>query len=260
MIDICVVNYNTRAKLNRLLNNLFMHDNYIWNLFIEDNGSTDGSAEWLQEHASRYRLANVSYNGNIGYSAACNKAASRGAGDIIGLLNGDVWLSSKDVAAIEQRFAEHPEIAILGPKQRDEARRITHAGIFGTEEKPRHRDFRKHDPKDELHRNLEEAVTISGSAYFIRRSVWDDLTNCPTYRASHPDAVGAFLPTPHYYEETWCSYHARAHGYKVFYDGAISIGHTWHASSPVGGPADKMFSVSRRIFREACAAHEIPCD
>lgn len=259
MIDLCVVNYNTKDKLKRLLDTLVEHDNYIWNLFIEDNGSTDGSVEWLQENIKRYRTAHMSLNENIGYSAACNQAAARGAGEVVGLLNADVWLTSFDVAEIARRF-DDLAVSILGPKQRDESGRITHAGIFGTNEKPRHRDFRKSDPKDELHRSMEPCLTVSGSAYFVRRSVWNELTNCPTYRASHPYAVGAFLPTPHYYEETWCSYHAGAHNHQVFYDGTISIGHSWHASSPVGGPADRLFHTSQRIFRAACAAHKIPCD
>lgn len=62
------------------------------------------------------------------------------------------------------------------------------------------------------------------------------------------------------YEETWCSYHARAHGFNVVYDGSISIGHSWHASSPVGGKQDRHFKESQRLFRRACLIHEIECD
>lgn len=260
MIDLCVVNYNTKAKLGRLINSLSTGDNLSWNLFIEDNGSTDGSAEWLQQYADRYRIESVSLNENIGYSRACNSAVSKGSADIVGLLNGDVWLKSADVKSILDRFEENPHISILGPKQRDEVGRITHAGIFGTHAKPKHRDFRRPDREDRLYRELEECLTVSGSAYFMRRSVWNALTECSIYRNLHPDVTGAFLPTPHYYEETWCSYHAWAHGYKIYYDGTVSIGHSWHASSPVGGKADKLFSVSRKMFRHACAAHNIPCD
>ena len=64
------------------------------------------------------------------------------------------------------------------------------------------------------------------------------------------------LPTPHYYEETWCSYLARHRGYNVVYDGSVSIGHSWHASSPKPGEgyshADAQFKVSQSIFRNAC--------
>jgi hypothetical protein len=107
-----------------------------------------------------------------------------------------------------------------------------------------------------LYRDQINCVTVSGSAYFVRRDVWDDMTNNKQYRELYPDAIGAFLPTPHYYEETWCSYFARHLGYNVVYDGSISIGHSWHASSPKPGEgisnADKYFPISREIFRKAC--------
>jgi hypothetical protein len=165
-------------------------------------------------------------------------------------------MTSSDVYKIQQIFDENPEIHILGPKQRDEQGYITHAGIIGTNTEPKHRAWREPDPQDTAYRDRIECVTVSGSAYFVRREVWDALTNNEKYREIYPDAIGAFLPTPHYYEETWCSYFARHLGYNVVYDGSVSIGHSWHASTPKPGQgvshADSYFPISREIFRKAC--------
>ena len=154
---------------------------------------------------------------------------------------------------------------VYGPKQRDEKGNITHAGIFGTNTKPQHRGWKAKDPGDELFRDTLGAVTVSGSAYFVKKAVWENLTYDPQYiellgylvgSGKVPSwsilSDGAFLPTPHYYEETWCSYFARHRGYSVIYDGHVSIGHSWHASSDVGGEQDSMFKVSQSIFRDAC--------
>lgn len=261
MIDLCVVNYNTGWLLQRFMYTLYdsAEQPYPFNLFIADNGSTDGSEEVINTWAKEQRFLRV-FNSNVGYSAACNALASMGGSDIIGLLNADVWLTQKDLEQIQTAFNEDPGVAILSPKERDERGYITHAGMFGTNENVKHQGWRTFDPEDRLYRIKQEAITVTGSAYFIRRSVWNDLWNCPVYREQFPNATGAFLPTPHYYEETWCSYHARAHGYKVFYDGRTSIGHSWHASSPVGGEADAYFPISQKIFRSACDAHGIPRD
>ena len=82
------------------------------------------------------------------------------------------------------------------------------------------------------------------------------MTGDREYQSMYPGVLGAFLPTPHYYEETWCSYFARHRGYNVVYDGSVSIGHSWHASSPKPGEgyseADSKFKVSQEIFRKAC--------
>lgn len=262
MIDLCVVSHNTKDLLKRLLDTLWSdQDQYKdYNLYVADNGSTDGTQESLGEYAYMSVPGDLFFWDNIGYSAACNQLAAKGSGDIIGLLNADVWLTSSDVAAIQNVFDAAPHIAILGPKQRNEEGRIVHAGILGPPTAPRHRDWLAYDPEDKLYKDRITCVSVSGSAYFIRRSVWNELTNCNIYRELYPDAMGAFLDTPHYYEETWCSYHARAHGHQVWYDGTISIGHTWQASNRDEQYLSQLMLTSRKIFRHACTKHKIPCD
>lgn len=267
-VDLCVVTYNNRFEIQRLLEEFYssIHDvdprdeRDSWRIFIADNGSTDGTVEFLQAMDKFYFVDHVVFNDNIGYARACNHLASLGNADVIALLNADTWFTARDVQRLNRYLEDSSDVAIVGPKQRNEQGWITHAGIFGSNDAPKHRGWREYDPHDQLYRDCQEAVTVSGSAYFIKRPIWEELTHCFCYRGLHPDAEGAFLPTQHYYEETWCSYHARAHGYRVMYNGTVSIGHTWHASSPVGGEADRQFRVSRNIFREACDAHNISRD
>jgi GT2 family glycosyltransferase len=263
MIDLCIVNYNSTKELKRFLDTLHsdlkspngaLEKN--WNLYITDNNSTDNFIPWIRDNEDSYYINRTYLRQNIGYSAATNMMASNSNAEIIAVLNADVWMSSSDCMKIENIFKENPDIHILGPKQRDEYGHITHAGIVGTNTAPRHRGWKELDKLDELYRDRVECVTVSGSAYFIRREVWNALTNNPRYRDMYPNAIGAFLPTPHYYEETWCSYFARHLGYNVVYDGSVSIGHSWHASSPKPGEgyshADAQFPISREIFRKAC--------
>lgn len=259
MIDLCVVSYNTRPLLERFLNTLHENlnlENKYWNLYIADNESTDDTVDWFRQNDEEYLIDRIFFNKNIGYSAACNQLASKGSNSIIGLLNADVWIKNEDITKICKIFNEEKDIHILGPKQRDEYGLIRHAGIIGTNTHPTHRGWMQPDPGDSLYRDRINCVTVSGSAYFIRRSVWNALTNNTKYRELYPDAKGAFLPTPHYYEETWCSYFARHLGYNVVYDGSASIGHSWHASSPKPGEgyshADAQFKISQSIFRSAC--------
>lgn len=259
MIDLCIVNHNSASLLKRFLDTLhsdLSEVEKVWKLYITDNNSTDDFIQMMRENSYKYSIDNLYLRPNIGYSAACNEMASNSDSDIVALLNGDVWMSSKDCFDIQKIFDENPEIHILGPKQRDENGFITHAGIVGTNVAPKHRGWREHDPSDNLYKDRINCVTVSGSAYFVRRNVWDSMTNNIKYREIYPDAIGAFLPTPHYYEETWCSYFARHLGYNVVYDGSVSIGHSWHASSPRPGEGishvDKYFPISREIFREAC--------
>lgn len=263
MIDLCVVNYNTRKLLQRLLDTLHQGIESPngaltknWNLFITDNNSTDDFIPWIRENEEKYQIDRLYLRENIGYSAAINMMASKSKAEIIGVLNGDIWMTSEDCSKIQSIFESNQDIHILGPKQRDENGFITHAGIVGTNTAPKHRGWREYDPEDILYKDTISCVTVSGSAYFVRRDAWDAMTNHPKYQEIYPNAIGAFLPTPHYYEETWCSYFARHLGYNVVYDGSVSIGHSWHASTPKPGEgvshADKYFPISREIFRRAC--------
>lgn len=265
MIDLCVVNYNTSSLLKRFLDTLHRDSSEKnWKLFVADNDSNDSTIEFLKQDSHKYKIDSLFLNKNVGYSTACNRMAQRGDSSVIGLLNADVWMTNEDVNKIVRIFNKEPDIHILGVKQRDEVGRITHAGIVGTNTKPVHRGWMLEDQQDAMFRDRIECVTVSGSAYFIRRTVWSALTNNVRYKQLYPDAIGAFLPTRHYFEETWCSYFARHLGYNVVYDGSVSIGHSWHASSPKPGQGksevDSQWAVSQDAFRKACDHFAIPRD
>ena len=68
MIDLCVVNYNTRPLLQRLLDTL--HDgvdssNKNWKLYIADNESSDDTIAWIRENDSKYKIDRIFLNKNI---------------------------------------------------------------------------------------------------------------------------------------------------------------------------------------------------
>jgi GT2 family glycosyltransferase len=200
------------------------------------------------------------YEDNIGYARACNNAASFGNRRVIAFFNADTRLTPHLLTLITDELEAHKDWGVVGPRQYDDHGRITHGGIFGTEAQP-HFAGRWQAPDHGQFNEIDDtAVSVSGSAYFIQRGLWDLLTDCPIYRQAAPDAEGAFLPTPHYYEETFCSYHARAHGFKVVYYGALGMVHRWHKASQVGGYAERMMPISQTMFRAACDLHSIPHD
>lgn len=253
-VDLCVVNYNTKDKLIRLLDHL--HSDYewnVWNLYIADNESTDGSVEWLKQNYKDYKISYVLYNKNIGYARAINHLATLGRSKYLAAVNADTWFTTNHVNQMINSFESNPNQAICGPKQVDESNVIRHGGIFWDgETNPVHRGWQQHDPQDSLYKDRKQCWTVSGSMYYVRRSVWNELTNYVDYRALYPNAEGAFLPSKHYFEETFCSQLAQHLGYEVWYDGTVeTIGHTWHASNKVGSN-NAAFAESRMQYIDAC--------
>lgn len=256
-IDLVVVNYRTPHDLDRFVASLnrFPPSGDV-TLTIVDVASTNiepATVEWTRGEARRIAVAD-----NIGYARACNLAAEAATADVIGFFNADIEVTANALDFCEAALIAHDDWGALGPCQIDDHNRVRHAGIFGTPTAPVHRGW--NETYRGQYADVTEAVTVSGSAYFIKRTVWDELTACPLYRDIAPEATGAFLPTSHYYEETYCSYHCWEHGHRVIYYGPITIVHKWHRASPVGGWAEQQMPISRELFRKACAHHGIACD
>lgn len=256
-IDLVVVNYHTPGDLELFLASL---DRFppapgatLTVVDVETPDVEPVTVEWAGGTGRRIAAAD-----NIGYARACNLAAQDGTGDVIAFFNADVEITDHSLDFCHAALIASDDWGALGPCQVDTRNRIRHAGIFGTNAVPVHRGW--HEVYRSQYLDIRDAVTVSGSAYFIKRRVWDELTNCPLYRDSAPDATGAFLPTQHYYEETFCSYHAREHGHRVMYYGTVTMVHKWHQASPVGGWAERQMPISREYFRKACAHHGIACD
>src|SRR5205823_5393039 len=116
-------------------------------------------------------------NENIGYGKACNDLAAAGDSPLIGFFNADVWfMSEHNLADIIKAF-DDSQIAVLGPKQRDEKGIIRHCGIIGSNIKPKHRGWGESDPHDLLYKDKIECVTVSGSALITRREIWEEMTD-----------------------------------------------------------------------------------
>lgn len=255
-MDIVVVNYHTPGDLQQFMDSLQSYPpTSPWTVTVVDveTRSREERYSWADGDG-----VTIGVSVNIGYGRACNLAAARGSEEIVALFNADVVITPGSLDACANALTDHDEWAILGPCQADTNNRIRHAGIFGSPVLPKHRGW------NEVNRgqygDVREAVTVSGSAFFVKRKVWSELTDCPAFQEVAPDAEGALLPTPHYYEETWASYHARAHGHRVVYYGAATMIHKWHRASMVGGWAEQQIPVSRAMFRRACDVHGIGHD
>lgn len=267
-VDVVVVNYRTPDDLRGFVDSFVKVQFEVpATLFVvnvdpqkEDAEAADDSLDGVVVPVG-YALCPT----NIGYARACNSAAQaiesyHTPRRTIAFFNADTRLEAGVLDHCHWTLHQEDDYGIIGPKQVNEEGLITHAGIFGSNKHPELRGW-KHDDMGQYDESRDDAVSVSGSAYFVKRDCWDEMATCDTYKSIVPDAIGAFLPTQHYYEETWLSYHAREHGWKVVYDGEVSMIHRWHKASPVGGVAEKKYMPQSRVmFRDACDRHGIERD
>lgn len=260
-IDSVVVNYKTAADLAAFLHSYAEHPPEQGTLWVANVCPTTADLEVVRRaQAEGLKLEHRVYEANVGYARASNELGAQGSSDVVAVFNADVILKAQALDTCAGMLMSQPRWGVLGPRQVDDHNRLTAGGIFGTSEQPQMRGWREHDT-GQYNDIRDDAVTVSGAAMFIRRSVWNHLTNCETYREIAPDALGPLLPTQHYYEETFCCYHARHHEYRCVYLGTVGIVHRWHTSHPQGSEVDRVvMPSSRAYFRAACDRHSIGHD
>lgn len=260
-VDVVVINYKTPNDLEAFCNSLFEQED-IASITIVNNDPTPLDMMVSERLAGQLEATIINNMKNVGYARAANAAAADLDAPVLSIFNADVVALPGSIKAMADFMEENPDVGIAGPRQVDHRGRITHGGVFGTDAKPVHRGWHNRDG-GQFNAIKTNALTVSGAAYFVRRTCWDELTACSTYQQSclrhvGEPALGAFLPTRHYYEETFCSYHARAHGWKNAYVGAVKMIHLWHRSSPAGAKgADRHIGPSRDLYRKACDDHGI---
>lgn len=87
-LSIIIVSWNVKDKLNKCLSHLFLSQtNFKFEIFVVDNGSSDGSAEMVAKDFPEVKL--IRNDGNLGFAKANNQAFRQSVGEFILLLNPD---------------------------------------------------------------------------------------------------------------------------------------------------------------------------
>lgn len=86
-IDVVIPNYNGKAFLYECLTSLRNQTCKDFNVLVVDNGSTDGSVEYLQAEFQEVKV--IALPENKGFSAAVNAGINSGKAPLVFLLNND---------------------------------------------------------------------------------------------------------------------------------------------------------------------------
>ena len=114
-VSIVICTRNRAAHLDGALNALSrVNTERCWEIVLVDNGSTDGTAEKLQEFAQKLDNARVVYELCIGLGAARDRGWREAKGRIVSLTDDDCYLAPDYVAQIATAFAEHPDVGVIG--------------------------------------------------------------------------------------------------------------------------------------------------
>ena len=100
-------------------------------IVVADNGSTDGSVEWLADNHPEIRL--IRFDRNYGFTGGYNRALREIDADYYVLLNSDIEVGPGWLDPLAGWMEEHPEVGICQPKvlSMAERDRFEYAGAAG---------------------------------------------------------------------------------------------------------------------------------
>ena len=116
LITLC---YNQLENATKpMLESLYkFSDLQIFELIIVNNGSTDGTKEFLDEFSSKQKNAKVIHNKeNFGFAKGMNEGLKAAKGDFIFLLNNDLLFTQNWLEKLTQILENNPDIGLLSCK------------------------------------------------------------------------------------------------------------------------------------------------
>jgi O-antigen biosynthesis protein len=146
-----------------------------YQIVFVDDGSTDGTREWLgQLSATKGDVTVLLNEKNLGFAASCNRAAAEASGEILFFLNNDLVLLPHWFEPIYRILRERRDAAVVGNIQRSAATRaVDHTGVsFNHKAKPEH-DV--HLSWGDRLRGFREVAAVTGACFGIQTVQWERL-------------------------------------------------------------------------------------
>jgi len=227
-VTVLVLNFNGRTYLKQCLDSLLTTDYPNFKIIVIDNGSVDGSVEFVRSNYPNVQV--IKHNRNYGYACAYNRVIDAVQSEYVALVNNDILVDPSWLRELVS-YADNDDIAALTPKMKflHDKTRINAAGgncdLYGV-------GWNKGNGEVDMgqYDAVQEVFYGNGGALLIKKSVWRE--------------VGSFDERYFIYGEDldWC-WRARLKGYKIIYVPYAEVRHHWR-----GSEVPMVYSLERHWF------------
>ena len=204
-LSIIIPNYNGESLLKKNLPKIFDNLNdqkeYKYEVIVVDDASTDSSISYLEKLVKEFENLRFFVNEkNLGFSSTVNKGVSQSRGEVIILLNSDVYPEENFLKPLLGHFSDEDVFAVGCLDKSIEREKVVLRGRGLGEWK---KGFLIHK-RGEVNKN--NTLWVSGGSGAFRKSTWEIL--------------GGFneLYNPFYWEDIDLSYRALKSGYRVLFE------------------------------------------
>lgn len=211
-LSIIIPNYNgevlLKKNLPKILELFKNYNEYKYEVIVVDDGSTDLSVLYLEELVKEFEnLKFVVNKKNLGFSSTVNKGVGESRGEIIILLNSDVYPEKGFLKPLLSHFNDEEVFAVGCLDKSIEGEKIVLRGRGLGEWK---KGFLVHK-RGEV--NKSNTLWVNGGSGAFRKSIWDNLGGLNE------------LYNPFYWEDIDLSYRALKSGYKVLFEPKSAVYH-----------------------------------
>ncbi len=211
-LSIIIVSFNARGDLERCLESLQAAPPAIpHEIFVVDNGSTDGSADAARRWP---RVQVIAAGGNLGFARANNIGIRASSGSAILLLNSDTIVPPGAIDRLIAELDRHPEAAVAGPRLVDGTGRaeLSFGRMIGPWNELRQKRLAHSAAVETLTRQPQYPDWVSGACLLVRRA--------------DADAVGGLDERYFMYTEDvdFCAA-IRARGRKILFVPSVEVVH-----------------------------------
>ena len=118
LVSVIVVNFNGRAFLKNCLSSLLAQTYPSFEIIFVDNGSRDGSIEYVKDHFPGVMI--IENGENFGYAKANNIGIRASSGDLIATLNNDTEVSPGWIASLAGAMLSDDRVGMCASRRSEE--------------------------------------------------------------------------------------------------------------------------------------------
>ncbi|MGO9434492.1 MAG: glycosyltransferase family 2 protein [Terracidiphilus sp.] len=223
-----IPNWNGKQFLEDCLSSLRRQTFRDFETILVDNGSTDGSAEFVREQFPEVKL--LALPENLGFTGGNSTGYERAQGNLVVLLNNDTEAHPKWLEEIRRASGTYPKVGSFASKMMyfDDRGRIENCGF----------DLGVAGTTLDLGRD-----ELDGPDWTEPRRVFGACGGAAAYRRNMLDDIG-FLDPQFFliYEDVDLSFRAQLRGYECIYIPRAIVYHRYRASIGKASPRQVFFS------------------
>ncbi|MNJ40038.1 N-acetylglucosaminyl-diphospho-decaprenol L-rhamnosyltransferase [compost metagenome] len=206
--DLVIVTYNSASYIQQCLEAIRAYTPSDYTIIVVDNGSTDGTIEYLQNYPDIKLIANSQ---NRGYASAVNLGIKHGLAETIVIMNPDVFVTKNWLPPLIDALWREEQTAIVAPKLINSSNQLVGVGTNWDWTSP----YFLCPNEPGILEETRACLAINGACFLLKRNLLEKLGLLDEHYF-------------HYFEETDYCFNAIHCGYNILFCPESTIYHEYY--------------------------------